>query len=241
MDKKSSGFKNFEKKVETSLKKTEASIGKEAVKEEKAIKKLFRNLYFRTAMFFVLFGLIVFGILYFSMLSSSVSIDKSLISAPIITLSPSIPGVLDGVFVKEGDYVYKNMVVASVGGNSIKAEINGIIISVMNTPGQLMNSASPVVKMIDNSELRVVGKVNEAKGFSDIKLGQRVKFSVDAFPDKVYYGVIDSIGQSAIQQDIVFSISDKRATNEFEVRAKFDSSLYPELKNGMSAKMKVYK
>jgi hypothetical protein len=44
-----------------------------------------------------------------------------------------------------------------------------------------------------------------------------------------------------IQSDIVFSISDKREEKEFEVKATFDADAYPELKNGMSAKMWVYK
>jgi hypothetical protein len=39
----------------------------------------------------------------------------------------------------------------------------------------------------------------------------------------------------------VFSISDKREEREFEVRAIYDTNAYPELKNGMSAKMWIYK
>jgi len=39
----------------------------------------------------------------------------------------------------------------------------------------------------------------------------------------------------------VFSISDKRESREFEVKALFDSQAYPELKNGMSARMWIEK
>jgi len=41
--------------------------------------------------------------------------------------------------------------------------------------------------------------------------------------------------------DVVFNISDKREVKQFDVKVRFDISKYPELKNGMSAKMWIKK
>jgi hypothetical protein len=66
-------------------------------------------------------------------------------------------------------------------------------------------------------------------------------FTVDAFPGKQYTGTIVSVANTPKTSDIVFSISDKREEKEFEIKAIFDLKSYPELKNGMSAKMWIYK
>lgn len=178
---------------------------------------------------------------YYKMTLTRVYIEKSGITSPVITLAPLAPGVLESLFVKEGDSVKKDMIIAVVGGVPIKAKTDGVIISVQNTPGQIISTQSFVAKMIDPREFRVVGKVDEDKGLNDIKLGQKVMFTVDAFDKKQYFGVVDSIGETSAAQDIVFSISDKREEKPFEVKVKFDIDEYPELKNGMSAKMWVYK
>jgi hypothetical protein len=38
----------------------------------------------------------------------------------------------------------------------------------------------------------------------------------------------------------VFNISDERPTNQFAVYVRFDPAQYPQLKNGMSARIWVY-
>ena len=188
----------------------------------------------------------VYGLQYWQTQESQIYIEKSSISAPIISLSPAVSPmvtvILDKVYVTEGDRVTKNKVLASLSdGSYIRSGTDGIVISVLNTPGQVVGSSTPVVKVIDPKELRVVGQVEEDKSFKDIKVGQKVMFTVDAFGAKEYQGVVDSISPTARSSDIVFSISDKRAEQMFDVSVKYDIYAYPELLNGMSAKMWIYK
>ncbi len=95
--------------------------------------------------------------------------------------------------------------------------------------------------MIDPQELRVIGRVQEDKGLKDIAPGQHVMFTVDAYPSNQYQGVVETVAPSSRTGDIVFSISDKRQEQEFDVRVSYDVNAYPELKNGMSAKMWISK
>jgi multidrug resistance efflux pump len=198
---------------------------------------------------FVIIGFVLLAIIagafagydYYKLLESRVYIEKSMITAPIISLTPSASGVLERLLVREGDTVKKDMIIAKIGSTSIKAKSDGVIISVNNLPGQLFTSQTYIAKMIDPNEFRVVGRLDEDKGLEYIKVSQRVIFTVDAFGDKKYEGIVDSIAPSSRDSDVVFSISDKREQKQFEVKAKFNIESYPELKNGMSVRMWVYK
>jgi multidrug resistance efflux pump len=199
------------------------------------------NPYLSFMIIIVLIGAIVGGYIYWQALQSRIYIEKSEISAPIITISAQQSGVLEKIRVNEGDNVGKGKVVAQVGSQLLETKTSGIVVYVKNTPGQTVTSQDAIVKMIDPAEMRVIGRIEEDKGLKDIKVGQRVIFTVDAFGSKEYAGIVDSIASSSRQSDIVFSISDKRQQKEFEVNVKFDVSKYPDLKNGMSAKMWVFK
>jgi hypothetical protein len=95
-------------------------------------------------------------------------------------LEPGVAGILEKVRVSEGDRIGKGTAVAIVGGQEIHAASQGIVISVMNTPGQWVTSSTPIVKMIDPKEFRVIGHIDEDKGLADIKPGQHAVFTVDA-------------------------------------------------------------
>jgi multidrug resistance efflux pump len=196
-------------------------------------------------------GLVIFvilaatgGLLYWNDLESKVYIENSRITAPEISINPVAAGIITQMDVSVGEEVRKDQVLAKIGNVSLLAKTHGVVTGVENTPGQLVNPGldpKPVISMIDMRELRVVGRVQEDKGLKDIHPGQYVEFTVDAFPSSQYQGVVEKVAPSAREGDIVFSISDKRQEQEFDVTVMYDVTAYPELKDGMSAKMWVYK
>jgi multidrug resistance efflux pump len=174
-------------------------------------------------------------------MQSKIYIEKAEIRAPVISIGPTAPGILDKLYVQEGDMVSQGQRLALVGDETITAKTQGVVIGVSNVPGELVSPQTSVVTMIDRRQLRLVGSVQEDKGLKDIAPGQKVVFTVDAYPGRQYNGTVESIAESAKQADIVFSISDQRQERDFEVTAVFDVEAYQELKNGMSAKMWVYR
>ena len=94
--------------------------------------------------------------------------------------------------------------------------------------------------MIRPVNLRVTGTIDENKGLNSIRVGQVVSFTVDALPGNTYWGYVDEISPSAVAPAFSFSTSTERATQQFTIYAKFDTTAYPTVKNGMSAKMVVY-
>jgi len=106
--------------------------------------------------------------------------------------------------------------------------------------GAHVSAGMPVVTIINPNALRVAGKIDENKGLSQVSVGDPATFTVDAFGSKKYHGVVSEISQTSVQTDVVFNISDKRPTNQFDVYVRFDTAKYPELKNGMSARIWVH-
>ena len=169
-----------------------------------------------------------------------VSIEDSLLVAPVVNLSPQAPGTLNALYVHEGQRVAANTQVALVGGQTMTAVEDGIVASAPSLIGQYFTPGQPVVTIVHDTDMKVVGSVEETKGLSDISAGNRVVFTVDAFGGTKYDGIVESVSPTSNQTGITFSISDKRAVQKFDVKVRFDASKYPELKNGMSAKMKIY-
>ena len=189
--------------------------------------------------FVVIFGVLAF-FLFWQMQKNTVSIENSDLEAPIINLTPGAPGVLNALYVKEGDKVEANTQIALVGSQIISTKVGGVVASAPNVLGSYFSPGQTVVSVVNTFEMKVVGKIDETKGLSSLKIGQRATFSVDAFPGKTYDGIVDQISPVSSDTGVVFSISDKRPVEKFEIKVRFNVSSYPELKSGMSAKITVY-
>lgn len=208
--------------------------------EQNTKESIFKKPLIQSIIGIVVVFLFLGGFLFWQANHGTLFIENSYINAPIINLSASTAGTLNALYVKEGETVLANTPVALVGTNIIVSKQSGIIISTANNIGTFFNAGGTVVSMIHREDMRVVGSVDENKGLDEIKLGQKVSFTVDTFGSKVYVGIVDSISQTADDTGVVFSISDKRPIKKFDVKIRFDVAQYPELKNGMSAKITVY-
>ena len=173
--------------------------------------------------------------------SKTVYIENATIQAPVVDLSPTDAGTLNAVYVSAGDTVAPNTVVATVGTELIKTTSGGLIISTNNNIGKTVGPSDTVVEMIDPTQLRVIGQVQEDKGLADIQVGQQAEFTVDAFGSQKFTGVVDEVAPTSVSSDVVFNVSDQREEQNFDVKVRFDTTALPQLKNGMSAKLWVYK
>jgi multidrug resistance efflux pump len=185
-------------------------------------------------------AIIVVG-MYIFLARNEIYVEKSLVTAPEIELSSASGGKLERLYVNPGDSISENEIVAQIGQELVKSKDSGIIISTQNDIGKMFSAGEVAVAMIKPQDLRVVAQVEEDKGLSEIKVGQRAFFTVDAFGSKKFEGIVDEVSPTYRQGDVVFNISSQRQVNEFNVKIRFDINKYPELKNGMSAKSWIYK
>jgi multidrug resistance efflux pump len=180
------------------------------------------------------------GYVFIQLLRDRVSIEDSLVQAPIITISPETPGKILDIKVYDGKMVKKGDALAVVGTNTLTAFGDGLIVSTNNAIGGLASSQTPVVQMINYSDMRIAGTLDENKGLDRVKVGQAVSFTIDALPGQQFWGFVDEISPTAKQTQLQFSVSSERPTQQFVVFARFNAYNYPQIKNGMSAKMTVY-
>jgi multidrug resistance efflux pump len=177
---------------------------------------------------------------YFAVSSQQVYIDKAALDAPVVELAPTHPGTLRSIFVKEGDTIAPGTVVAQVGTEIVKSTTGGLVISASRDIGKDVPAGAPVVSTIDPTELRVIGQIDENKGLSSISVGDPARFTVDAFGGHQFSGVVSDIAPTSHASGVVFNISNERQTQTFDVKVYFDISKYPELRNGMSARIWIY-
>lgn len=209
--------------------------------EKKAEAKTSKKTIIIYVAIFVSFLAIISGGVYWKILQGRIFIEKAEISAPMIELSAKNSGILEEIFVREGDRIKENQLVARIGNEMVKAQSDGVVMKIKNDIGKNFNPGEPVVSMIGQDEIRVVGHLDEDKGLKDVRIGQRVVFIVDAYGSKEFTGIVDEISETSRDSDVVFSISDKRETKKFDIKIRFNVAEYPELKNGMSAQAWVYK
>ena len=177
---------------------------------------------------------------YLFFIRGRVYTDQAMITAPQISLAPTVGGELQAVMVNPGDLVNANTPVARVGDQLITTQTAGLIVQTNDNIGQIFNPGQNVVTMIDPTQLRVVVQMDEDKGLADIRVGQRAVFTVDAFGSKQYIGTVDEISPTSDESAVVFNISDTRVTKQFDIKIRYDINAYPELKNGMSAKVTIF-
>ena len=203
-------------------------------------KGLDRRVLILAAFLVVVIGGAIAALAYIAVDGKTVYIDKASISAPSVVLGPTNAGTLKEVYVSVNDTVAPNTVVAQVGTELIKSLNGGLVIAVDNNIGKSVDAHEMVVTVIDPTQLRVVGQVQEDKGLVDIVPGQRAVFTVDAFGSQQFSGIVDEVAPTDVNSDVVFSVSDQRQEQNFNVKIRFDQTAHPELKNGMSAKLWVY-
>lgn len=208
--------------------------------EEAKKTNMFENAIVQSVTGIAVVFIILGAFLFWQSSHGTVFIEKSEVNAPIIDLSPSSAGTLNALYVKEGDTVAADTPVALVGTGVVTAKEPGIVISVENNIGEFFAPGQTIISMVHPEDMRIIGTIDENKGLDKIHPGERATFTVDAFGGKTYVGVVDSVSQTANDTGVAFSISDKRPTMTFDVKVRFNVADYPELKNGMSAKITVY-
>lgn len=190
--------------------------------------------------FALLAAIALVGLFYFSVTRNQIYTDKAIIEAPSITVAADQAGTIEKILVSVGDFVPANASVAQVSDQILKTKEAGLVIMAEKSIGKTVGAGEPIVTLINPSDLRVVAHIDENSGLSAIRAGQSVSFTADAFGSKKYSGIVEEVSPTSRQSGVVFNISDKREVKQFDVKIRFDVKQYPELKNGMSAKVTIY-
>ena len=189
----------------------------------------------------LLVAIVIVGVFYLFITRNQIYTDKADIEAPLISIAPTQGGTLQKMLVVSGQQIAANTSVAQVADQILRSDQQALVVEAQSNEGKTVNAGEAVVTVIHPSDLRVVAHIDEDKGLSGIKVGQLVNFTVDTFGSKKYTGIVDEISSTSRQSGVVFNISDQRQVKQFDVKIKFDVQKYSELRNGMSAKVTIFK
>ena len=121
----------------------------------------------------------------------------------------------------------------NLGYATITSPIDGVVLSKEVEEGQTVASAmtTPTLFIIaqDLTDMRVIADIDEAD-IGGVKEGQRVTFTVDAFPDDVFEGAVTQVRQQATTESNV-------VTYEVVISAPNDEL---KLKPGLTANVTIY-
>jgi hypothetical protein len=175
-------------------------------------------LWIRTGIIVVVIAALAAGFIYWRLTSSSVYVDAASIDAPLIDLAPSQAGTLEEVYVNVGDEVPQNATVARVGNELIKSKVSGVIVSEPDTIGALISPGEAVVTMVDPTQLRVIGKVDENKGLSR----SRLRLMRSAHRNSPALSTRSHRHRTSRGSCSIFRT--QRETQQFDVKARFDTT-----------------
>ncbi len=198
-----------------------------------AAKKLKNPIVLRFIAGIVLILILVGGFLLWQTKRDRIFVDDSMITASVITVSPEKSGELKEMDAAEGKTLKKGDIIALIGDETIRSTTDALVLTTNNQVGGTVTPQTQLVQLIDPSQIRIVGTLDENKGLDKIHVGQVVAFTVDAYPGEKFWGYVDGISQTAKQTQASFSISSERPTQQFQIFARFNSTKYPELKNGI--------
>ena len=85
----------------------------------------------------------------------------------------------------------------------ITAAINGIIVNKNVNPGEIAVAGAPLFTLADVSRLKLKGTVSQ-DALLYIKQGEPVGVTVDIYPDRIFDGVVDSLGPIAVSTGSYF-------------------------------------
>ncbi len=122
---------------------------------------------------------------------------------------------------------------------SFKAPFDGVV-SALNVEqgenvimGTMNNVGTQILTVSDLSRMLVRADVDETD-IVDLKLGQKVRISVDAVPDTTFAGTVTEIGNTA-KRSITSTVEGQ---TDFEVKVVFDDNV-PQVRPGMTADVNI--
>jgi HlyD family secretion protein len=113
------------------------------------------------------------------------------------------------------------------GEYKIYAPISGFVAARYMEQGDRSNPTQPVIRISQEDELKIACSVTE-KDFPHLKKGMKAEITVDAFPEKVFKGVV-----------AVISPTIDPATRTAGIEIHIPNEKY-ELRSGMFARIKLY-
>lgn len=127
-----------------------------------------------------------------------VSTDNATVEADTYTVSATQSGVLSVWSLHDGDQVTNGNTVGDIAGKTklaITTPITGSVIKTSVYPKQIVIQGQPLAKIANLNQAYVLALIDEDK-VSQVKLGKKVKVSIESLLNGTYDGTVSQIGSA---------------------------------------------
>ncbi|MFM1652944.1 HlyD family secretion protein [Brevibacillus sp. B_LB10_24] len=134
-----------------------------------------------------------------------ISTEDAQVAGDIYRVMPQISGKLKSLTIKEGEQVLADQIVGNLDPSNLpgyqlehatlRAPISGRVIKVNAKAGEVVSASQAIALIVDESKLYLKANIEETD-LTRIKLGQPVRFTVDAFPNQTFTGEVSEIGHA---------------------------------------------
>lgn len=114
-------------------------------------------------------------------------------SADVIDISSSVSGQVSDVFVQDNQYVAAKQALLEVKSTIARAPANGYVTNVTVQKGDYIQAGDNLFALIQNDRWWVIARYRETV-IRRIHIGDKVRITFDLYPDKVFHGIVQSIG-----------------------------------------------
>lgn len=210
--------------------------------------------------FFVILVIMIFslaGVTFYYWYNNTYYIrtEDAYIDGEVFKVGPQVAGRLLEVRVREGDMVNAGDILARVddaalppGGNIdltlIRAPVAGEVLKVLGHTGEVAAPGQPVLMMADLRDVYLAVNVEEKK-IARVKPGQRVTFTVDGVPGRLFVGRVSEITDAVAA---TFSLLPTRSTSgsfikvtqRIPVKVSIENADAAPLRLGQSAVVRIH-
>ena len=182
--------------------------------------------------------------------------DDAQLNSTIVNVSAPMTGILSTLSVKQGDAVTSGQAIGTITGASTTATsgpssmnltspISGTIVNIAAVQGQGVAPGLTILQVTDLSTLNVVAYVDE-NAINNIKVGQSVDITIDAYKDTSFTGHVQQIIQAAASEFSLIPSQDNASGNFTKVGQRIpvvitlDGNGGKDIVPGLSAEVSIH-
>lgn len=186
--------------------------------------------------------------------------DDAQVTGKILSISAPASGQLTTLRVKVGDRVTEGQAIATVtpaapaganGGNAtpnaitLNSPINGTIVQIPTVEGQTLAAGTAIAQVTDLTSLTVTSYIDEG-AIDNVKAGQQVDVTVDAYNGTTFSGHVQQIVQATAGQFSLLPTQDPSSGNFTKVGQRvpviitLDGNAGKDILPGMSAETTIH-
>lgn len=183
-----------------------------------------------------------------------VTTQDARIAGDIYRIMPKMTGKLTALAVKEGDAVVADQIVGqqdtiNIAANQLensvlRAPITGTVIKTQAKEGEVVSTGQSIALVIDESKLYISANLEETE-IERLKLGQKVDFTLDAYPGKELSGHLLEIGKATNSTFSLLPATNTsgnftKVTQRIPIKIAIDDTAGLHLAAGLNAEIKVH-